>query len=59
MKPIERAIQYCKNFDNALDVGCGSGGRIIRKLLEIDFKIKSIDVMIMVIKKVILFWIKT
>jgi trans-aconitate methyltransferase len=44
MKQIERAIQYCKNFEKALDVGCGSGGRIISKLLETGFKVKGIDV---------------
>ncbi len=41
---MKRAIQYCKNHHKALDVGCGSGGRIINKLLEIGFKVKGIDV---------------
>lgn len=44
MKQIERAILYCNNHQKALDVGCGSGGRIITRLLESGFKVKGIDV---------------
>jgi trans-aconitate methyltransferase len=44
IKQIERAIHYCKNHQNALDVGCGSGGRIIDKLLQTGFNVKGIDV---------------
>lgn len=44
VKPIERAIQYCTNRNNALDVGCGAGGRVIRKLLENGFKVTGLDV---------------
>lgn len=40
---IEKAICYCKNRGSALDVGCGSGGRIIRKLQSAGFNITAID----------------
>ncbi|HPS87611.1 MAG TPA: class I SAM-dependent methyltransferase [Spirochaetota bacterium] len=41
---IEKAVRYTKNHGSALDVGCGSGGRIIRKLLSEGFYITAIDV---------------
>jgi trans-aconitate methyltransferase len=44
IKQIERAIRYCKRKETALDVGCGSGGRVIRKLCEEGFKVKGLDV---------------
>ena len=44
IKQIERAIRYCKKKETALDVGCGSGGRIIRKLCEEGFQVKGLDV---------------
>ncbi len=40
---IERAISYCRSRGKALDVGCGSGGRIIRKLLAEGFEVTGID----------------
>jgi 2-polyprenyl-3-methyl-5-hydroxy-6-metoxy-1,4-benzoquinol methylase len=40
---ISRAISYCQNRRNALDVGCGSGGRIFRLLAEHGFRINGID----------------
>lgn len=40
---IERAISYCKRNHTALDVGCGSGGRVTRKLLEKGFQVTGID----------------
>lgn len=40
---VSKAISYCKNHRKALDVGCGSGGRIINKLLENKFQIAGID----------------
>lgn len=43
LEQIARAISYCTNKENALDVGCGSGGRIIRKLLEENFTVYGID----------------
>ncbi|HSJ68542.1 MAG TPA: methyltransferase domain-containing protein [Anditalea sp.] len=44
IKQIERAISYCTKRKTALDVGCGSGGRIIRKLEINGFKVTGIDV---------------
>ncbi|WP_018477416.1 class I SAM-dependent methyltransferase [Pontibacter roseus] len=41
---VERAIRYTQQKRSALDVGCGSGGRIIRKLLEAGFRVTGIDV---------------
>ncbi|GAA3634451.1 class I SAM-dependent methyltransferase [Flavivirga jejuensis] len=41
---VDKAIQFCSSKDNALDVGCGSGGRIINKILEAKFTIKGIDI---------------
>ncbi len=43
IKQIERAISYCKRRGTALDMGCGSGGRIIRKLLSEGFDVTGID----------------
>ncbi len=41
---VERAIQRVKNKGNALDVGCGSGGRIIDTILESGFSLTALDV---------------
>jgi trans-aconitate methyltransferase len=41
---IERAVRYCRNRRSALDVGCGCGGRIIRRLLETGFSVTGLDV---------------
>ncbi|MER2995936.1 class I SAM-dependent methyltransferase [Pontibacter populi] len=42
---IKRAISYCTNRGSALDVGCGSGGRIIKELQSAKFKsVSGIDV---------------
>ncbi|PKV62888.1 class I SAM-dependent methyltransferase [Pontibacter ramchanderi] len=41
---IDRAISYCTNKRTALDVGCGSGGRIINRLLGNGFEVTGIDV---------------
>lgn len=43
LEQIERAIRYCKHKGSALDVGCGSGGRIIRKLIQENFTVYGID----------------
>jgi len=40
---IERAINFTNIRNSALDIGCGSGGRIIRKLLLEGFNITAID----------------
>jgi len=40
----KRAIEFVKNHDKALDVGCGSTGRIIQLLIESGFTPEGIDV---------------
>jgi SAM-dependent methyltransferase len=40
----ERAISYCKLRGAALDVGCGSGGRMIDRLLKAGFHVTGIEV---------------
>lgn len=44
LKQIQRAIKYSKKKSHVLDVGCGSGGRIIRELQKHKFQIHGIDV---------------
>lgn len=44
MKQIEKALQFCVSWENALDVGCGAGGRFVGKLQEKEFKIIGLDV---------------
>lgn len=41
---VRRAIRLCTNNVNALDVGCGTGGRIIAVLLDAGFQVTGIDV---------------
>lgn len=41
---VERAIQRIKNNDKALDVGCGSGGRIVDTILAKGFSLTALDV---------------
>lgn len=41
---LERAIQFTKNRGHALDIGCGSEGRMIDLLLKHGFKPEGIDV---------------
>lgn len=43
LRQIERAISYCERRGLALDVGCGSGGRIVRKLESSGFSVTGID----------------
>ncbi|MEO5976924.1 MAG: class I SAM-dependent methyltransferase [Chryseolinea sp.] len=43
LKQIERAITYCGSVGTALDVGCGSGGRIIRKLTDAGYLVTGVD----------------
>jgi predicted TPR repeat methyltransferase len=40
----ERAIAFVKNRRNALDIGCGSTGRIIDLLLDKGFKPEGVDI---------------
>jgi len=41
---VQRAIGLSNNSGKALDVGCGSGGRIITALLKAGFEVTGIDV---------------
>jgi len=44
MKQIRRAISYCDTKRMALDVGCGTGGRIVRELEKNGFEVEGFDV---------------
>ena len=41
---LERAIALCRSRGKALDVGCGSGGPMVDKLLAAGFGVTGIDV---------------
>ncbi len=41
---VDKAIRLCRNRRKALDVGCGSGGRIVTALLNAGFDVTGIDV---------------
>ena len=41
---LERAIALCKSRRMALDVGCGSGGQMIEKMLVAGFDVTGVDV---------------
>ena len=41
---LEKAIALCQSRGTALDVGCGSGGRMIDKLLVAGFRVTGVDV---------------
>ena len=41
---VRKALALCANKGSALDVGCGSGGRVITTLLEAGFQVIGIDV---------------
>lgn len=43
IEQIRRAMRYCQRQGRALDVGCGSGGRIFRVLEDSGFQITGID----------------
>lgn len=43
MDQISKALSFCNDKDFALDVGCGSGGRIINELLNQGFKVTGVD----------------
>jgi SAM-dependent methyltransferase len=40
---LERALSYAVRQQNALDVGCGSGGRLIRRLQNSNFTVTGLD----------------
>lgn len=41
---VRKALSLTANKGNALDVGCGSGGRIVAALLDAGFQVTGIDV---------------
>lgn len=43
LKQIDKAISYSKGGGSALDVGCGSGGRIVKKLEDHGFNVTGVD----------------
>lgn len=44
VEQLERALTFAPIGKSALDVGCGSGGRIIDKLQECGFSVTGVDV---------------
>ena len=40
---IEKALSYTRNSGRALDVGCGAGGRFVRKLIARGFDVTGLD----------------
>ena len=44
LKQLELALKFVSGGRSALDVGCGAGGRIIRKLEDQGFVITGVDV---------------
>ncbi len=44
LRYVERAIALCATRGKALDVGCGSGGRIINALTDAGFEVLGLDV---------------
>ncbi len=41
---LERAIAQCDARDRALDIGCGSGGRLMQTILDAGFAVTGLDV---------------
>ncbi|WP_109829732.1 class I SAM-dependent methyltransferase [Reichenbachiella versicolor] len=44
MEAFERALKYYEGIKTALDVGCGAGGRFIKRLVSNDIQVHGIDV---------------
>ena len=44
LQMIERAVKFCSKKETALDVGCGSGGRVVNALVTHGFRVKGIDI---------------
>ena len=44
IQPHERAIAFLKNRRHALDIGCGSSGRIIDLMLRHGFTVEGLDI---------------
>lgn len=47
---IKKALSFRSGGGNALDIGCGAGGRIVRVLQEKNYKVTGLDVSIEMIK---------
>lgn len=44
LSQVEKAVSYCENKGDMLDVGCGCGGRIIKSVQREGFDVHGIDV---------------
>ena len=44
VKQFDKALGFCSKNSNALDVGCGAGGRFIRALKKMESNVTGIDV---------------
>lgn len=44
LEALDRALRFTENRRNALDVGCGSTGRFIRKMEACGFEVHGVDV---------------
>lgn len=47
---IERAVSFRSEFGKALDVGCGSGGRIVRVLKKYGYEVTGLDVSVEMVR---------
>lgn len=43
VEQVKRALEFAPDGGKALDVGCGSGGRLIRLLEKADYEVHGID----------------
>lgn len=43
IRQLELALQFVKHKNSALDIGCGSGGRMIDRLIHNGFEVTGID----------------
>lgn len=43
IRQLELALQFSKHKNSALDIGCGSGGRMIDRLIHDGFEVTGID----------------
>lgn len=43
IRQLELALQFVKHKNSALDIGCGSGGRMIDRLIHDGFEVTGID----------------
>ena len=44
ISPLKKAIQFTENRGFALDVGCGSQGRLINVMLQYKFDVEALDI---------------